>query len=503
MISYDMLKTFCRLNKLVRFALITAFFSCTAVIHAQETNPAEMKRGAIIITDVQGKAMIIKPGATESKNAAKGQALQQGEKVVTDKKSTVSLAFENGSVIQVEAESSFVVEEFLQAPWEVSEKALSEMKTEPSNSKLSTYLEYGDVTSGVKKLKPGSSLTVATPLGTAGILGTEFKVGMQRDAKGASKGFSVAVASGEVAVATKGGATSSVKGGFSTSVTVTPGANGQGSTVSQPTTTQIPPESSQSILQSVKGQQESAAKVVTTSLLQSAAAPASNLSPNQKAAIEDAAEIGKDSLVKTVEQLSADKASAAAEIAAFATDLNPNAAPEIAAAAATGAQQFAAQIAGAVTSMAPAFAAQIATSVATAVPASAAKVAAVVASASPSQAPRIAATVAAALPDSAAAIARSVAQAQPQQSEQIILNTSEAAPEAAATIASEVQAGVEAQAQGEGTGTAGQSTKAEPPPVIPTNPVQPPPPRPTPTPVPPTPTPPAPTATPTPVPSNG
>ncbi len=61
-----------------------------------------MKRGAIIITAVEGKAVIIKPGATESKNAAKGQALQQGEKIITDKKSTVSLAFENGSVIQVE-----------------------------------------------------------------------------------------------------------------------------------------------------------------------------------------------------------------------------------------------------------------------------------------------------------------------------------------------------------------------------------------------------------------
>jgi len=500
-LALNMLKNSCHLDHLFRVALITAILLFTAVVNAQEINPAQMKRGAIIITAVEGKAVIIKPGATESKNAAKGQALQQGEKIITDKKSTVSLAFENGSVIQVEAESNFVVEEFLQAPWEVSEQALSEMKTEPSNSKLSTYLEYGDVTSGVKKLKPGSSLTVSTPLGTAGIRGTEFKVGLQRDAKGGSKGLSVAVASGEVAVSTKGGATASVKGGFSTSVTVTPGANGQGSSVSQPVTTQIPAESSLSILQSVKSQQESAATVVTNAMLQSAAAPGSGLNTNQKTAIEDAAEIGGENLLKTVEQLSAEKASSAPEIAAFATDLAPDAAPDIAGAAATGAPSFAAQIAGAVASIAPSFAAQIATSVSTAVPTAAARVAAVVATAAPSQAPQIAASVAAALPDAAAAIARSVAQAQPQQSEQIILNTSEAAPEAAASIASEVQAEVEAQAQGEGTGVAGQATKVEPPPVIPTNPVQPPP-RPTPTPVPPTPTPPAPTATPSPIPSN-
>jgi hypothetical protein len=509
MLILNMLKNLCHFDRLFRVVLITAILSFTAAVHAQDVNPADMKRGAIIITAVQGKVMLIKPGAAEGKKAAKGQTLQQGEKIITDKNSTVSLAFENGSVIQVEPESNFVVEEFLQAPWEVSEQALSEMKTEPSNSKLSTFLEYGDVTSGVKKLKPGSSLTVATPLGTAEIRGTEFKVGLKRDAKGGSKSLSVAVASGEVAVATKGGATS-VKGGFSTSVTTTPAANGQASTVSQPVTTQIPPESSLSILQSVKNQQESASSVVTNALLQSAGASGSKLNTNQKSAIQDAAEIGGETLLKTVEQLSSEKASSAPEIAAFATDLAPNAAPDIAAAAATGAPKFAAQIAGAVTSVAPAFAPQIAASVAIAVPAAAPKIAAVVASAAPSQAPQIAATVAAALPDAAPAIARSVAQAQPQQSEQIILQTSETAPEAAATIASEVQA--EAEAQGEGGSQETNPNKiglSDLPSVVPTNPIQPPPPAPAPTstPTPPSPTPPSPTATPpptpTPNPSNG
>ena len=496
-----MCKNFCYFDYILHLSIAWGILSFTAIASAQEINPSEMKRGAIIITKVQGKVAIIKPGATKGKNAAVGQILQQGEKIITDKKSSISLAFENGSVIQVEADSSFVVEEFLQAPWDVSEAALSEMKTEPSNSKLSTFLEYGDVTSGVKKLKPSSSLTVATSIGTAGIRGTDFKVGLQRDANGGSKGLSVAVASGEVAVATKGGATTSVKGGFSTSVSVTPGANGQGSTVSDPITTQMASESSLSILQSVKSQQESAATVVTNALLQSAAAPGSGLNTEQKNAIEDAAEVSVEALVEIVEQLSADKTSSASEIASFAANLNPDAAAEIAAAAATGAPEFAANIAGAVASISPAFASQIATSVATAVPDAAPTIAAVVASAVPSQAPQIAASVAAALPSEAAAIARSVARAQLQQSETIISITSEAVPESAAAIASEVQA--EAEAQGEG----GNESQISLPSVIPTNSVLPPPPLPTPTPAPPTPTPPSPTATPpqptpTPNPSN-
>ena len=490
----------------IGLSLVIAALSFASVVYAQENDPNQMRRGAIIITKVQGKVLIIKPGETEGKNASKGQALQQGERVITNKNSTISLAFENGSVIQVESETSFIVEEFLQAPWDVSEAALSEMKTEPSNSKLSTFLEYGDVTSGVKKLKLGSSLTVATSIGTAEIRGTDFKVGLQRDANGGSRGLSVAVASGEVAVATKGGATTSVKGGFSTSVSVTPGANGQGSTVSDPITTQMASESSLSILQSVKSQQESAATVVTNALLQSAAALGSGLNTEQKNAIEDAAEVSVEALVEIVEQLSADKTSSASEIASFAANLNPDAAAEIAAAAATGAPEFAANIAGAVASISPAFASQIATSVATAVPDAAPTIAAVVASAVPSQAPQIAASVAAALPSAATAIARSVARAQRQQLEEIIQTTSQAVPESAASISSEVQA--EAEDQGVGDGQEA-SSQIDLPPVIPTNPTQPPPPAPAPTstPTPPTPTPPSPTATPpptpTPNPSNG
>ncbi|PAZ00351.1 MAG: hypothetical protein CAK90_05575 [Spartobacteria bacterium AMD-G4] len=491
---------FCLFDHAISLSLIIAALSTASVVTAQENDTRQMRRGAIIITEVQGKVLIIKPGETEGKNASKAQALQQGERVMTDKDSTISLAFENGSVIQVEPETSFIVEEFLQAPWDVSEAALSEMKTEPSNSKLSTFLEYGDVTSGVKKLKPGSSLTVATPFGTAGILGTDFKVSLQRDAKGGSKGLSVAVASGEVAVATKGGATTSVKGGFSTSVSVIPSTNGQGSSMSQPTTTQIAAEVSLSILQLVRNQRTSAAQVFTNNLLERAISPSSGLNTRQTNTIEDAAAIGKEALLTTVEQLSADRVSAAPKIAAYATGLNPEAAAEIAAAAAKGASQVAVQIALAVTFTAPSQAAQIATSVATTVPNAAPRIAAVVASAVPSQAAQIAASVAAALPSAATAIARSVARAQRQQLEEIIQTTSQAVPESAASISSEVQA--EAEDQGVGDGQEA-SSQIDLPPVIPTNPTQPPPPAPAPTstPTPPTPTPPSPTATPPPTPT--
>ncbi len=213
-----------RSGRQIPIILLAVIFSFVACLRAQDTNTSQMKRGAIVVAAVQGKPKIFKPGATQGKNVTKGMLVQQGEKILTGKAATVSLAFENGSVIQVEPDSSFVVEEFLQAPWDASAMDLSKMKTEPSNSKLETFLEYGEVTSGVKKLNKGSSLNVTTPLGTAGIRGTDYQVGLQRDSNGASESLSVTVASGEVAVSTSSGGTTSVTGGSSASVTSTPGS---------------------------------------------------------------------------------------------------------------------------------------------------------------------------------------------------------------------------------------------------------------------------------------
>ena len=65
-LALNMLKNPCHLDHLFRVALITAILLFTAVVNAQEINPAQMKRGAIIITAVEGKAVIIKPGAGHS-----------------------------------------------------------------------------------------------------------------------------------------------------------------------------------------------------------------------------------------------------------------------------------------------------------------------------------------------------------------------------------------------------------------------------------------------------
>jgi hypothetical protein len=425
---------------------------------AQETVDAPMKNGIIVLTAFEGDVKISTSSNDETQAPSKGAILKQGQIIVTGPKAKASLAFENGIVMEVAPSTKFLIQEFQQAPWDVAPEKLAEMKSEPSKSKTTGYLEYGDIITGVKKLKPGSSLEVSTPLGTAGIRGTDFKTSAVKNSDGTPKAFTVGVASGEVGVRSAGGGdTVPVAAGTSSTVAVTPSQSGQGGTIQAPATSQLSAEAGSNILSSVSSQRSSGQAVfaqAVVSAAQSRESASSSLTPEQQKTLEEAATNGDEAVVEAVQQLAAETPAAAAEIAAAAAELAPNAAPQIASTAALASPALAAQIAASVATVAPSSATAIATSVAQAVPAAAAAIAGAVASVAPSSAPQIAASVAAAVPEAAAQIAQSVAAAQPQQSAQVTSQIVESvAGVDAQAVGDAAQSGVQ---QSTNTGTSAQ-----------------------------------------------
>jgi hypothetical protein len=382
-----------------------------------------MKTGIIVLTAFEGDVKIATTSNNQTKAPTKGAILKQGQVIMTGAKSKASLAFENGIVMEVAPSSKFIIQEFQQAPWDVAPEKLAEMKTEPSKSKTTGFLEYGDIITGVKKLKPGSSLEVTTPLGTAGIRGTDFQTTAVRNSDGTPKSFSVGVASGEVGVTSAGGGGPvSVPAGSSSSVSMSSSQGGQPGTITQPATSPLSAAAGSGILSSVSTQRSSGQAVFSQALNAAAQNPqtsADALSPEQQKTLEEAAANGDSTVIEAVNQLATETPSAAAEIAAAGAELAPNAAPQIAATAALTSPSLAPKIAASVATVAPSSAASIASSVAQAVPAAAAAIAGAVASVAPTAAPQIAVAVATVVPEAAAQIAQSVAAAQPQQATQI------------------------------------------------------------------------------------
>jgi len=453
----------------ISYAITIAFLASPPSATAQQPSDLKMKVGIIVLTAFEGDVKISTTSSDQTQTPSKGAILKQGQVIVTGPKSKASLAFENGIVMEVSPSSKFVIQEFQQAPWDVAPDKLAEMKTEPSKSKTTGYLEYGDIITGVKKLKPGSSLEVTTPLGTAGIRGTDFKTTAVKNSDGTPKSFSVGVASGEVGVTSAGGGEPiSVPAGSSSSVSMSGSQGGQSGTIAQPTTSPLSAEAGSGILSSVSSQRSSGQAVFAQSVVaaaQNRESASSSVSPEQQKTLEEAASKGDEAVVEAVQQLATESPQAAAEIAAAAAELAPNAAPQIASTAALVSPTLAAQIAASVATVAPSSAASIASSVAQAVPSAAAAVAGAVASVAPSSAPQIAASVAAAVPEAAVQIAQSVAAAQPQQVAQI---TSQIVESVAGVDAQAV--GDAAQAAAQQANNTGNSVQPPPPPTTTTNP---------------------------------
>ena len=71
------------------------------------------------------------------------------------------------------------VGEFEQIPFEPGDMKVSDLKEEPSSSKVGVDLDFGSLVVKTKKLNKQSTFEIETAMGTAGIRGTEFQFGLQ------------------------------------------------------------------------------------------------------------------------------------------------------------------------------------------------------------------------------------------------------------------------------------------------------------------------------------
>ena len=224
---------------------------------ADDGSSSERKPGITVIVDAAGEVQIIdKPGA-EPQPAKKGDQIPVEGTVVTGAGGQANLALSNGAFFQILENSSFSIAQFEQSPFEVvfangapikkqqleevgadeavvktldsTEKSWNELPSEPTESNTSLALNYGTMIGESKKLKPGSEMQITTPIGTAGIRGTIWRLTMQRVGGASSNQFrgNLDVSEGRVDFGSKDGSRSvQVKSGFSMNVQASALPNG-------------------------------------------------------------------------------------------------------------------------------------------------------------------------------------------------------------------------------------------------------------------------------------
>lgn len=131
---------------------------------AEKGGEPAMPAGLILVAKVGGDPRLTRDGH-ETRIKVDDQVPAKAT-LTTQANEMIALVFSNGTVVQIAANSTVVVEEFLQAPFSGTLK-VSELVVEPSKSQTRLRLVRGELVCAVKKLalRQGSSFVVETPRG--------------------------------------------------------------------------------------------------------------------------------------------------------------------------------------------------------------------------------------------------------------------------------------------------------------------------------------------------
>ena len=157
-----------------------------AVFLTASANAAQDRvAGRILAAKVRGTVTALHKADNATRELHDNDAVSEGYVVTTAAKSSVVLLFANGSAVNLGADSSLSIDEFLMDPFD-PKYSVGDAKEEPSTSVTTLSLARGEMVGNVKHLhrENGSSYTVKTPVGAAGIRGTTFQLTLGTNSEG-------------------------------------------------------------------------------------------------------------------------------------------------------------------------------------------------------------------------------------------------------------------------------------------------------------------------------
>ena len=128
-------------------------------------NPSE--EGSFGGSYINGK--YVEPRKAKGRNPKVGESIETGGVIITKANSQAILLLTNGTLATLNENSRVVLENLWQTPFKPSSTKVIELDKEPSQSRTTLGLDFGELIVGVKKLNKSSSFLVHSPLGVAGI----------------------------------------------------------------------------------------------------------------------------------------------------------------------------------------------------------------------------------------------------------------------------------------------------------------------------------------------
>lgn len=176
-----------RLLTRLLFLFALGFMSAAGATAQTASEPQPVPGGRILVARVVGEVTVVNPADGLTFPVRNGSLLMEGQVISTGPGASVLFVLSNGATVSVGADSVLSIDQFTQQPFTETYK-MNALVAEPTTSTTRLNLLRGEIISDVKKLNQGggSSFTIQTPVGAAGIRGTAFRLAFKPEGNRAS-----------------------------------------------------------------------------------------------------------------------------------------------------------------------------------------------------------------------------------------------------------------------------------------------------------------------------
>ena len=158
----------------------TTIFMFLAIFGLQLEAQSENKnsKGAVIVADYNEPVRFLDQAGEniDFGNELRGSIITEGQTAQVGIGGKLVLLFSNGTITTLQSQTKMKIGVFEQVPFDAADKKVADLEGEPSESKVVIDLDWGSMVVKTKKLDKKSSFDINSPVGTAGIRGTEFQM---------------------------------------------------------------------------------------------------------------------------------------------------------------------------------------------------------------------------------------------------------------------------------------------------------------------------------------
>jgi hypothetical protein len=158
----------------------TAIFMFLAlfVVHLEAQSEKKSSKGAVIVADYKEPVRFLDQAGQniDFGNELRGAIITEGQTAQVGIGGKLVLLFSNGTITTLQSQTKIKIGVFEQVPFDAGNKKVADLEGEPSESKVVIDLDWGSLVVKTKKLDKKSSFDINSPVGTAGIRGTEFQM---------------------------------------------------------------------------------------------------------------------------------------------------------------------------------------------------------------------------------------------------------------------------------------------------------------------------------------